>query len=179
MLSTHKNSKMKNLLPLFLLVILFSACHKNKSLPATSCDILEAYTDNATKVTITNGAWGTVSFMEGNCMPIVPPSPSGCTNCPVKRTVKIYEYTLLKDANRWGSSNIFFDSFNSRLVAATETDENGFFQAIIPAGKYTIAIVENGKLYANSTDENGGLSSFTLSGGRQNVNVTMAYKAVY
>ena len=55
----------------------------------------------------------------------------------------------------------------------------GFFQTELPVGKYTIAIVENGKLYANGGDGLGGLSPFTHTNGQTNVNVTLTYKAVF
>ena len=77
------------------------------------------------------------------------------------------------------SKTTFFNKFNTQLVASVDTDVNGFFQVSIPEGHYTIAIVENGKLYANNGDGQGGLTPFMLSSGVQNVNVTMTYKAVF
>ena len=168
---------MKKLFKIFIIAMTFTSCGKD-STPQNICNIQKAYSDNAKKLTITSGVWGTVSSMEGNCMPAIP-SSSNCKNCPVQRTVKIYPYTLLSHATRSGNSNIFFDSFNTPLVAQVDTDENGFFQVDIPAGHYSIAVVENGKLYANSFDGQGGLNPVTLASGRQNVNITMTYKAVF
>jgi hypothetical protein len=74
---------------------------------------------------------------------------------------------------------VFFDTFNTQLVTQIDTDENGFFQVDIPAGQYTIVVVENGKLYANTSDGQGGLSPFTISTGKNNVNLTMTYKATF
>jgi hypothetical protein len=162
----------------FLLALTLYSCNKDNT-TKIGCDIQQVYVDNANKVTITNGVWGTISMMEGNCMPTVPPSTNSCKNCPVKRTVKIYQYTLFSNATPSGNSTIFFDSFNTQLVAQVDADDNGFFQVSIPAGHYTIAIVENGKLYANGGDGQGGLSPFTLSSGTQNVNITITYKAAF
>jgi hypothetical protein len=74
---------------------------------------------------------------------------------------------------------VFFDSFNTQLVTQVDTDENGFFQVNIPAGHYSIVIVENGKLYANVRDGQGGLSPFPLTDGVKNLNLYMTYKATF
>ena len=169
---------MKKLIGICFLVICLASCKKHHCDPA-DCDIQKAYAENATKVSIINGIWGTVSSMEGNCMPMVPPGSNTCKHCPVKRTVKIYEYTLLSQATPSGNSPIFFDSFSTQLVAQVDADNNGFFQANIPPGHYSIVIVEDGKLYANGTDGQGGLNPITYSTGLQNVNLIMTYKAVF
>ncbi len=169
---------MKTVFLASLFSICLFGCKKHRCDP-TVCDIQKAHTENATKVTITNGIWGTVSSMEGDCMPSVPPQSSSCTHCPVKRTVKIYEYTLLSQAVPSDNSHVFFDSFSTQLVTEVNADDNGFFQTNIPAGHYSIVIVENGKLYANGTDGVGGLNPITYSSGLQNVNLIMTYKAVF
>jgi len=169
---------MKKVIGIFLITFSFSSCHKNET-TLTGCDIQKVYADNAKKVTITHGIWGTVSSLEGDCMPTTPPSTSGCKNCPVKRTVVIYQYTLFTNATPLNNSTGFFDSFNTSLVAQVDTDENGFFQINVPEGHYTIAIIENGKLYANSSDGQGGLNPFTLTNGLEEVDVTMTYKAEF
>ena len=162
-------------------VLLFISCHKdnNNSTTLNTCNIQQVYADNAKKVAITHGIWGTVSSVEGNCMPTVLPCNSCCRNCPVQRTVKIYQYTTLNDAVTSDPYKVFFDSFNTQLVAQVDTDENGFFQADVPAGKYSIVVIENGKLYANTRDGQGGLSPFTFSSGTKNANLTMTYKATF
>lgn len=172
---------MKKLLRLCVFAVFFLSCHKKDSSSSTpnNCDIQQVYAGNARKVTLANGIWGTVSSMEGNCMPVVPPGSSACRNCPVQRTVKIYQYTLLSDAVASDPYKIFFDAFTTRLVTQVETDNDGFFQADIPAGHYSIVVVEGGKLYANSRDGWGGLNPFTFTAGTQNVNIIMTYKAVF
>jgi len=169
---------MKKIIRLLILSLALFSCNKDNPAPPR-CDMQNIYTENAAKVTITSGIWGTDSSMEGDCMPMVLTGSSTCTNCPVKRTVKIYEYTLLSQATPSDNSLIFFDSFSTRLVAQVDTDVNGFYQTTIAAGHYTIVIVEDGKLYANGSDGQGGLSPVTYATGRQNVNLTMTYKAVF
>jgi len=172
------NNRMKKLLRFIVISFTLLSCHKNNTTP-TGCDIQQVYKDNAKKVTITNGIWGTISSIEGDCMPPVSPSSSRCKNCPVKRTVMIYQYTLFTNATASAGLGGFYDNFSTPLVAQIDTDENGFFQISIPAGRYTIAIVENAKLYANGSDAQGGLNPFTFSTGTLNVNVAMTYKAAF
>jgi hypothetical protein len=169
-----------NKLPgIILLITVVAGCHKEKDKHDDSdrCDMRKVYADNAARVTVTNGVWGTIAFMEGNCMPTVPAGNS-CSTCPVKRTVRIYEYTTQQQAHP-PTATKFFDSFDTQLIKEVGTDDNGFFQTELPAGKYTIAIVEEGKLYANGGDDKGGITPFEHKGGATNVNETLIYKATF
>lgn len=170
---------MNNYLFAFFLILLFTNCHKDQP-GTTACNMEKVYGENAVKVTISNGIWGTVASMEGDFMPMVPPAPARGKTCPVKRTVRIYEYTTLANATRSANSVVFFDSFNTMLIKETTTDENGFFQTEIPAGNYTIVTIEDGKLYAGGLDGNGGLNPFTHSGiGLVKLNILLTYKATF
>lgn len=160
-------------------VFLFISCHKDDKTAPQTCNIQQAYGENAKKVTISNGVWGTVSSVEGDCMPTVPVCSSCCRNCPVERTVKIYQYTTLNNAVTSDPYKDFFDKFNTQFVTQVDTDENGFFQTDIPAGHYTIVVVENGKLYGNTRDGQEGISPFVLSAGIKNINLAMTYKATF
>jgi hypothetical protein len=162
---------------LLLATCLFS-CKKNKC-ENERCDIQAAYAHNATKATITQGVWGTVSMMEGNCMPVVDPNNTTCKHCPVKRSVKIYEYTLQSQATPVTNNSIFYTSFQTNLITEVMADEEGFFQATLPAGRYSIAIVEDGKLYVNTTDGLSGLNPVEIQNGPVKHNVSMTYKAVF
>lgn len=168
---------MSRYLTFVLLITIIQSCHKKTdSSSSVSCDMPKVYAINAAKVTVTNGVWGTIASTEGNCMPAV--IPGNCKTCPVKRTVKIYEYTTRSQASP-SNATIFFDSFSTNLVKEVETDDDGFFQTELPVGQYTIVIVENGKLYSNGGDGSGGLSPFTKAAGNTTVNVTMNYNANY
>ncbi|MEZ5034717.1 MAG: hypothetical protein R2796_06990 [Chitinophagaceae bacterium] len=166
---------MKKLLCFLIISSAFLSCHKESNTTTQNgCDMQQVYADNAKKVTITNGIWGTVALMEGNCMPVVPPTSSTCKTCPVKRTIKIYDYTLQSQATPQ-ISNGLYDSFSTQFIKEVNTDANGFFQVDIPPGHYTIVAVENGKLYAFGFDGQGGLSPVTFTGGKQNINLTLIY----
>jgi hypothetical protein len=71
------------------------------------------------------------------------------------------------------------NSFNSPLIAQVDADKNGFYQIIIPAGHYSYAIVEDGKLYASGLDEQGGLNSFTFTSGIQKMDILLTDKIVF
>ena len=167
---------MKIAIGFFICIFLFISCRKN---PSQKCNIQQVYASNANKVTIANGVWGTVSSVEGNCMPTSPGCNSCCTHCPAQRTVSIYQFTTVNDAITSDPYKVFFDSFNTPLVTQVEADENGFFQAGIPAGKYSIVVIENGRLYSITRDGQGGLSPYVLSSGTTNVNLVMTYKATF
>lgn len=161
------------------LTLFITACDKKDTPADTGCNINKTFEENEDKVSITSGIYGTVSMMEGNCQPII--EPGACTHCAVKRTVKVYAYTKISDAVKYNNSPVFFDSFSTQLIAETETDEEGFFQLNIPTGHYTIVTIEQGKLYANSFDGNGGISPFNLENANEllKVNLTRTYNAVF
>lgn len=174
---------MKKILPLIALLFAFSSCEKDEEQELVQpgpCDIVQTYINNAAKATVSNGIWGTVSSMEGNCMPIVGPG-SSCKHCPVKRTVKIYAYTTTANAVASGGNQVgFYDSFNTQLIKQVDTDNEGFFQTDLAAGKYTLVVVENGKLFGSTiTDGQTGINPFTYSSGVQRIDLKMTYKAVF
>jgi len=166
------------LLSLGLLVGLIQGCDKEKTQVNKGCDIQKVHENNASKVTITNGIWGTVALMEGNCMPVIEPATTTCKTCPVKRIIRIYEYTTFSQATPQNGLG-FYDSFTTQVIKELDTDSDGFFQTELPQGTYSIVILENGKLHATYFDGQGGLNPVTFNGGKQNVNLTMRYKAVF
>jgi hypothetical protein len=173
---------MKNWIALIFLIAAIQGCKKNKQngSGSASCNMLEVQAENATKITVSDGVYGTVSFTEGNCMPAIGgPENSICKTCPVKRTVKIYEYTTVNQATPRGSYSTFYDSFNTKLIKEVDTDSNGFFQTDLRAGQYTFVVVEKGRLYAGGWDEQGGIRPFTHTSGSQNVSIDINYKAAY
>lgn len=175
---------MKKILPLMALLFAFSACDKDENeelVQPAPCDIVQTYINNATKVIIPSGVWGTVSSMEGNCMPIVGPG-STCKHCPVKRTVKFYAYTTTANAVPTPGNNYgFYDSFSTLLVKQVDTDDEGFFQTSLLPGAYTMVVEENGKLYGcGIKDAQNAINPISFAGGgTQRVDFKMTYKAVF
>lgn len=159
---------------------LLSGCKKDTKVEpiASACDIEKTYLQNETKVSATTGLYGTLASMEGNCMPMIGPGPWPCTTCPIKRTVRIYSYTMITQATPQNGRG-FYDSFSTQLIKEVETDNDGFYQIDLVPGDYTIVAIENGKLYAFGFDGSGGLSPVHYAGGKQKLNLTMIYKAVF
>jgi len=82
-----------------------------------------------------------------------------CITFPVQRTIRVYNYTTLKEVE---GHIPLYDAVNSRLVAKTESDENGFYQISLQPGKYSVFIMEKNKYYANSKDGQGGINSVSI-----------------
>jgi len=89
--------------------------------------------------------WGDVWFWEGDFMP---PCAKGTVSA-VRREVRIHQLSSLSDVL---GSGPFYRQVNTPLVATTWSDEDGFFQAAVPAGIYSVFVVEDSLLYANSFD---------------------------
>ena len=154
-----------------------SACSQHLS-SNSNCDIQKSYSENANRVKSGTGVWGTVAFQEGNCMPTVGTSNT-CKTCPVKRTIRIYEYTAPANATKAENETGFFTSINTKLVREIKSDKKGFFQAELPDGQYTVVVEENGRLYANGTDEKGAINPVTIKGAMEKLDIIINYKAVY
>jgi hypothetical protein len=158
----------------------FASCNKGSS--STDSDVvnIEAVRAlNAAKVTITNGVWGTVSTIEGNCMPFIGTgTASTCKAYAIQREVRIYAYTTTNDALPKNPLIGLYDSFSTALLKTVQADAKGFYQVSLPDGKYTIVFVEDGKLYSNSFDNNGGLTAVEVKQNKVLANLVLM-RAVY
>ncbi|MFT4062086.1 MAG: hypothetical protein QM642_06990 [Edaphocola sp.] len=166
---------MKKLLLIVCWVLPFMGCHKNNGTNGSTCDIVATRAKNALKVSIDKGIWGTVSSIEGNCMPIV--NPEVCTHCPVRRTIRIYQYALAENATPVSPG--WYKSIGAALVAEVRTDAEGFYEVGLPPGKYSVVILEAGFLHVVSMDGTGGLNPVTVQNGAHNEDLVMTYKAVF
>lgn len=172
---------MKRISFLIFIYTLVSGCDKNEtsSSGTLNCDINSTYSRNASKPSIITGIYGTVSSMEGNCMPMIYPGNNSCTHCPVSRTIRIHAYTRIQDATPAAGKPGFYIQVNTTLIREIPTDTDGFFQAELPAGQYSIFILENGMLHAASMDGNGGLNPVVVTSGKQKADLVMRYKASF
>lgn len=135
-------------------------------------DKLKEY--NQRKMTIEQGVSGTVFFEEGNCMP---PRGDSCRTYPVIRTVRIYAFTTEKEAAGDGP---FYSGVSTQLIATATSDKDGFYQAALSPGKYSLFIEEDSLLYANQTDQKGGILVAVIdSGWVTMIHPEITYKAVY
>ncbi len=136
-----------------------------------SCNLKEIKTANSGKVIITSGIWGTTSHRQGNCMPFVGTQSTTCMECPIQTQVRIYAYTTFQNAKPATPGGPYFDSFSTALIKTINTDAQGFFQANLPEGKYTIVLVQEGKLYAGLSDGQGGIWPVTVNQGKVNMDL--------
>ncbi|WP_423128647.1 hypothetical protein [Gaoshiqia sp. Z1-71] len=151
-------------LSLFFALFLFS-CDRTEHEQGDWNTIAELHGYNQEKITIQQGFAGTLIMKEGNCMPMVGlnPSDNGCRSYPVKRTIRIYEYTTADDVEGYGP---FFTAVNTLLRQRITTDHEGFFQVKLSPGTYSVFIEEDNKLYANSWDGQGGIRPVTVTKGQ-------------
>jgi len=135
------------------------------------------YFQNAKKITITQGVWGTISLMKGDCMPTA--GYSSCSQCPVHDTINIYKYTLVDSATRTPRPGRFYESFNTPIIAQTVCDDNGFYQIALPPGHYSIGVLVKGELYFEYTDGYRGICPFQITSGIVHFDEIMTYDAVF
>ena len=148
--------------------MLVSGCEKDQGLPES----------NQGQATITEGAYGTLLFREGNCMPVI--DPTVCKEYPVKRKIYFYEATNESEAVPAASHSTFYTTVSSTLVATVETNSTGFFQVHLHPGKYSMFIKEDGKLWANGIDEQDHIMPVTINANAlTEKNIVIDYKAVY
>lgn len=136
-------------------------------------DLQKSYTDNAAKVTISNGVWGTLSTIQGDCMPTIDPKGSTCKTFVIQREVRIYAYTKSSNAIPTYPLNGLYDSFNTQLIKTVNADAQGFYEAALPDGTYTVVFVESGKLYATTGDGQSGISVANITQNKVNLNLVL------
>lgn len=108
--------------------------------------------DNHELVTVTQGIWGNVWVWQGDFMPSTDNVQCGSIT-PVSREVHIYEATSLQETIP--SIGTRFTTVNSRLVQIVGSQGNGFFQASLSPGRYSLFVKEDSALYANWFDGQG------------------------
>ena len=135
---------MKTLFSLIVISCLL-CCDSDSKFPLLSRE------DYLKRVTIDEGVWGTLEFWEGDFMPSIP-HHSG-NRYAVEREVLIYEAVYWNTAKRVEAS--FYDSIPTPLVTTVNSDHQGFFQAKLSPGTYSIFVRENGLLYQNLTSGSG------------------------
>ncbi len=114
------------------------------------------------KPTISEGIYGTVMLRTGNCMPQVrirrkdgtldlPPRQNPCTLTIVDR--EVYIYRVLSSKHKWRGPYLPNDVAAPLRVV---TSKNGFYEAELPAGSYSVLVEDDGKKYCmfgNTNDE--------------------------
>ena len=124
--------RLKYLAAVAALVTLFASCEKLSS------------------PTITQGVYGVILERYGDFMPGFEGDQRDHGERYVKRDIYVYEYTLPQDVKTvepYDINKVTPEMMPTRLVAKTRSTKNGFYQIQLPAGKYSIFILEQGRLY--------------------------------
>ncbi len=125
---------------------------------------------NQEKINLSEGLAGTVINIEGNCMPMIVVEGEGentCLRYPVRRVIHIHEYTCRNNSEHLQGG--FHTNVETVLIAKVESDAEGFFQAELPPGKYSLFISEENMLYANLWDGQGGVQPVEVREGEVSV----------
>jgi hypothetical protein len=139
---------------LFSALLLLAACCGSKQGKATAGSEADTTSVNATQVqqsqaAIKQGITGRILWQAGNQMPS-PDAPPTENKRGVERTVYIYELT---NANQVTTQNgVFHTNIQTKLVAETTSDANGFFSVALKPGRYSLFTKEEKGLYANMFD---------------------------
>ena len=150
---------MKKLAAIGIILLLGISCQKNCGCQDWTNRMEELYQHNLEKITIQQGVAGTVSLIEGDCMPVV--DQNSCLQYPVERSLHIFSYTTLDDVVQDGPTT--FSSIQTDLIGSVGSDKEGFFELALEPGKYSIFIEEQGAYYANSLDGEGGIQPFEVA----------------
>ena len=130
------------------------------------------------KYSISQGVFGRVVWVQGNMMPS-PDLPVNGNEKPAQKTIKIYEHTSFSQVN--GEAPLF-TNVKTKLIKTLKSDENGYYQAKLLPGKYSIFTAEEdgGKLFANSFDGEGLISAFEVKPNEVvTFDIKINYKAYY
>jgi len=151
---------MKNIGLSIILIMAFTQCEKSDCrLPEWTNNISELYDYNSEKVSISQGIAGTLTQAEGNCMPVIDLN-GDCMEFPVSREIHLYEYTTLDDVVQ--DSPGFYSEVNTNKIGQITADEEGFFELQLEEGVYSVFVKEDGKLYANSFNGQGGIQTIEI-----------------
>jgi len=171
----NKNKSLKSLSLLSLLFIyLWTSCNDSPTE-----NEFKYPPDNQHKITISQGVWGNVWFLEGNFMPTTDNSSNGKITA-VEREIYIYEATRFDSVLRDSIRHLFIEEINSNYVDEVASDKDGFFQIVLPPGRYSFFVKEDSLYFANESDGDGYLMSAQVNSNtivKRQINID--YKAVY
>ena len=126
------------------------------------------------------GITGTVTWLEGNQMPMVTESgnPASKTAAkPIQRTVRVYPLIKFSDLK---IENGLYTALAEKPITEVETDENGKYSLQLSPGRYSIFVVEEGRLFANIFDGEGNVQPVTVKENEWTLlDIEVNYKAVY
>lgn len=124
---------------------------------------------------IKQGICGIILLKQGNQMPSPGRAPS--SGQPVIRDIAIYKLTNLSEAKNNGG---VFTEVKTVCVAKTTSNAKGYFEVALPAGQYTVFIVEKEGLYANNFNGKGSINTVeVLKNSVTRKDISISNKAIF
>jgi hypothetical protein len=128
--------------------------------------------DTTDQITITQGVWGNVWFLEGNFR-------NNGTITPVVREIYVHTLTPLDAVNPAGDSGFYYEIY-TQLITTTVSNNTGFFEVALPPGRYSFFVKEDSLFYAYLYDEEGNILPATVvEDSITEVLITITYKVYY
>ena len=110
--------------------------------------------------------YGTVTERYGDWTPILDPNDPSHGYRPIVRDVYVYEYTKRSDFDsvirHQCSDHYPISSMPKQLVARTTPDSAGFYVIPLAPGTYSVFLLDEGRMYNNISNGEGGLCSVTV-----------------
>lgn len=126
------------------------------------------------------GITGTVTWLEGNQMPMMTESGEASSKIspkPVKRTLRIYPLIKFSDLKM---EEGLFTAVAEKPILEVETNESGVYSAQLSPGRYSVFTVEENGLFANIFDGDGNVNPVTVKENEWTLlDVVVNYKAVF
>ncbi|PWJ40017.1 hypothetical protein [Sediminitomix flava] len=153
---------MKKVFYLLITTLFFTSCKSNQN-------------TGMAQTTLKQGIKGQVIWVEGNQMPSIGETkkaePKG-----IEREVYIFPAQNTSDHKIIGT----FYTIEAKPVKVVKTDENGFYEAELEAGTYSVFIKEDKGFFANGFDGKGNISPVVVTEGEIiEKNIRVDYKAAY
>jgi hypothetical protein len=128
------------------------------------------------RVSVPQGVWGDVWFWDGDFQPACITG----TISAVSRQVFIHAVTPYDSLVVAPRGPAFYSAIHTPLVAVTQSDSTGFFEAQLPPGTYSLFVREDSLFYANWFDGRGNVWPITVITGRvSGTRLDINYRALH
>lgn len=113
--------------------------------------------------TIEQGIYGTVTLKTGDCMPGT--LPADCTSKGLQSKVIIRELTN-KEQDKIMLQYLDYPAGHSSIfIKESSSNSNGYYEASLPAGTYSVFVLDEGREFCTSIDNEGNFCPVTVGNG--------------
>ena len=121
---------------------------KKIGIVAVIASLLIVLCASCNKDTIKYGVYGKVTKRVGNWMPGA--NDPSAQEYPIKCEVAVFDSINIHDLQGYWMDRVAISDLNIHEIARTSTNNKGIYQLEIPAGKYSIALVDGDTLLRRS-----------------------------